>query len=233
MTSAAVASEPPRILVVEDQGDLAEALALNLEHLGYAVECVRDGRHALMAARARAPHLVLLDLGLPRLDGFGVLAQLRADGIWCPVLILTARSAAADKVEGFRLGADDYVTKPFTLEELLGRVRALLRRATQDPPPPTGETRRESPTTAVESAPHTGALPDVIGYTDEELVTRFGLTLRQAKVTRLLGEGFTNAEIATKLEMSYYTARNHTEQVLAKLGVSSRAAVGALLYGQG
>jgi len=227
VTTAAVASEPLRILVVEDQDDLAEALALNLEHLGYAVECVRDGRHALMAARARAPHLVLLDLGLPRLDGFGVLEQLRADGIWCPVLILSARSAAADKVEGFRLGADDYVTKPFTLAELLSRVRALLRRANQAPPPPADAARRGGPTTAAEPAPPGGALPDVIGYTDEELVARFGLTLRQATVTRLLAQGLTNPEIAEVLAISRLTVRNHVEQVLGKVGVSSRGRVAA------
>ena len=227
--TAAVPSEPLRILLVEDQHELAEALALNLEHLGYAVECVRDGRHALMAARARAPHLVLLDLGLPRLDGFAVLEQLRADRIWCPVLILTARGGAADKVEGFRLGADDYVTKPFTLDELLGRVRALLRRATQAPPPPTGQARRESPTAAVESVPDGGTLPDVIGYTDEELVARFGLTLRQARVTRLLAQGLTNPEIGEVLAISRLTVRNHVEQVLAKVGVSSRGRVAAAL----
>jgi DNA-binding response OmpR family regulator len=224
---AAVASAALRILVVEDQGDLAEALALNLEHLGYAVECVRDGRHALMAARARTPHLVLLDLGLPRLDGFGVLERMRADGIWCPVLILTARSAAADKIEGFRLGADDYVTKPFTLDELLGRVRALLRRATQDPPPPVGEVRRDGPNAAVDAAPHPDAVPDVIGYTDEELVARFGLTLRQAAITRLLAQGLTNPEIGEVLAISRLTVRNHVEQVLAKVGVSSRGRVAA------
>lgn len=227
MPPTPLASDPLRILLVEDQDDLAEALALNLDHLGYAVECVRDGRHALLAARARPPHLVLLDLGLPRLDGFGVLEQLRAGGIWCPVLILTARSAAADKVEGFRLGADDYVTKPFTLAELLGRVRALLRRATQGPSPVTDGARRADPSAAAEAAlPGTGPA-DVIGYADEELVARFGLTLRQARVTRLLAQGLTNPEIAEVLGISRLTVRNHVEQVLGKVGVSSRGRVAA------
>jgi DNA-binding response OmpR family regulator len=201
-------SQQPRVLVVEDHDDLAEALALNLAHAGYAVECARDGRHALMTVHARVPDLVLLDLNLPRLDGFAVLERLRAGGIWCPVLILSARGAPDDKVEGFRLGADDYLTKPFTLAELLGRVRALLRRSGALP------------------APAAGAR-DVIGYTDEELVARFGLTGRQAEVTRMLAQGLTNPEIAEALAISRLTARNHVEQVLAKVGVASRGRVAA------
>ena len=208
-------AEQPRILVVEDHDDLAEALALNLAHAGYAVECARDGRHALLTVRARVPDLVLLDLNLPRLDGFAVLERLRADGIWCPVLILSARGAPDDKVEGFRLGADDYLTKPFTLAELLGRVRALLRRAGGTP----------APLASVAAAP--AAPRDVIGYTDQELVARFGLTGRQAEVTRMLARGLTNPEIAEALAISRLTARNHVEQVLAKVGVTSRGRVAA------
>ncbi len=202
-----------RILVVEDQSDLAEALALNLGHAGYAVACARDGRHALECLRAGAPDLVLLDVGLPHLDGFAVLEQLRADGVWCPVLILSARGAPDDKVEGFRLGADDYVTKPFTLAELLSRVRALLRRAA-----PAAPAQPAAP--APPPAP-----PDIIGYTDEELVRRFGLTPRQATVARMLARGLTNPEIAAVLAISPITARNHVEQVLAKVGVSTRGRV--------
>jgi len=90
---------------------------------------VHDGAEGLARARTTAPSLVILDLGLPGLDGYRVLSSLRADGNDVPVLILTARSEEADKVRGFRYGADDYVTKPFGLLELLGRVNALLRRA--------------------------------------------------------------------------------------------------------
>jgi DNA-binding response OmpR family regulator len=214
-------SQQPRVLVVEDHDDLAEALALNLAHAGYAVECARDGRHALMTVHARVPDLVLLDLNLPRLDGFAVLERLRAGGIWCPVLILSARGAPDDKVEGFRLGADDYLTKPFTLAELLGRVRALLRRSGALPAPAGANAAApDAP------APAAGAR-DVIGYTDEELVARFGLTGRQAEVTRMLAQGLTNPEIAEALAISRLTARNHVEQVLAKVGVASRGRVAA------
>ena len=119
----------PRILVVEDNANLALGLRNNLEIEGFEVEVARDGVAALETARAAHFDLVILDLMLPRLDGYRVLEVLRAEGRGMPVLILTARGEEAEKVLGFRLGADDYVTKPFGLMELLARVRAHLRRA--------------------------------------------------------------------------------------------------------
>ena len=119
-----------RILVVEDNPDLAFGLRNNLEIEGYAVDVAEDGTRGLEMALGTAPDLVLLDLMLPGLDGFRVLQGLRQGGSRVPVLILTARGDEADKVRGLRLGADDYVTKPFGLLELLARVEALLRRAT-------------------------------------------------------------------------------------------------------
>jgi DNA-binding response OmpR family regulator len=116
-------------LIVEDHRDLAQGLANNLEIEGYAVDVVHDGAEGLERARMSDPSLIILDLALPGLDGYRVLSALRAEGNDVPVLILTARSEEADKVRGFRYGADDYVTKPFGLLELLGRVHALLRRA--------------------------------------------------------------------------------------------------------
>ena len=117
-----------RILIIEDNVDLAQGLANNLEIEGFTVDVVHDGAEGLDRARQVAPSLVILDLALPSLDGYRVLSALRVDGNDVPVLILTARSDEADKVRGFRYGADDYVTKPFGLLELLGRVYALLRR---------------------------------------------------------------------------------------------------------
>ncbi len=206
-----------RILVVEDTLEIAEGLQRTLEYDGYEVSLATKAAHALAVATSDKPELIVLDLGLPDRDGYHVLQQLRERGVQTPVLILSARREEEDKLQGFRLGADDYVTKPFSILELMARISALLRRAR--PAAPAAEGAAE--------APRPTALPD------EALRERFNLTARQIEVARLLGEGFTNAEIAAKLEMSYYTARNHTEQVLAKLGVSSRAAVGALLYGQG
>lgn len=118
-----------RILIIEDNPDLAYGLRNNLEIEGYAVEVAEDGPGGLERARALRPDLVILDLMLPRLSGYHVLREMREEGLGMPVLILTARGEEADKVRGFRLGADDYVTKPFGLLELLARVQALLRRA--------------------------------------------------------------------------------------------------------
>ena len=122
-----------RVVVVEDNPDLAFGLRNNLEIEGYEVEVAPDGPAGLAAVRASDPDLVLLDLMLPGLDGFRVLKTLRDEGRQMPVLILTARGEEADKVRGLHLGADDYVTKPFGVLELLARVRALLRRAAREP----------------------------------------------------------------------------------------------------
>ncbi len=122
-----------RVLVVEDNADLAFGLQNNLELEGYEVEVASDGRAGLVAARARRPDLVVLDLMLPGLDGFRVLKALREDARPPLILVLTARAEEADKVRGLRMGADDYVTKPFGLLELLARVLALLRRAQPGP----------------------------------------------------------------------------------------------------
>jgi DNA-binding response OmpR family regulator len=117
-----------RILVVEDNESLAFGLRNNLEIEGYDVAVEGDGAEGLAAARSNPPDLIVLDLMLPGLDGFRFLRQLREDDTHTPVLVLTARGEEADKVRGLKLGADDYVTKPFGVMELLARVEALLRR---------------------------------------------------------------------------------------------------------
>ncbi len=117
-----------RILVVEDDPDLAFGLEFNLRHEGYDVALAADGPSGLAAATDRVPDLVVLDVMLPGLDGFGVLERLRAAGLDTPVLMLTARAEESDKVRGLRSGADDYLTKPFGVMELVARVEALIRR---------------------------------------------------------------------------------------------------------
>ena len=124
-----------RILIVEDNADLATGLKTNLELEGYDVSIAGDGVKGLSQARAVHPDLIMLDLMLPKLDGYRLLRLLRQDGFGGPVLVLTARGDEADKVRGFRWGADDYVTKPFSLMELLARVEALLRRSAASPMP--------------------------------------------------------------------------------------------------
>ncbi len=118
-----------RIVVVEDNADLAYGLRNNLEIEGYQVEWAADGLEGLRLAREHDPDLIILDLMLPELDGLRVLKTLRSEGRDVPVLILTAKGGEPDKVVGFRLGADDYVTKPFGVLELLARVAAILRRS--------------------------------------------------------------------------------------------------------
>jgi DNA-binding response OmpR family regulator len=117
-----------RILLIEDNADLAFGLRNNLEIEGYEVAVSDDGAAGLERARRSRPDLVILDLMLPKLDGFRVLKAIREEGLAMPVLILTARGEETDKVRGLRLGADDYVTKPFGVLEILARVEALLRR---------------------------------------------------------------------------------------------------------
>ena len=125
--------------MVEDNPDLAFGLRNNLEIEGYEVVVAADGPSGLEEARTCRPDLVVLDLMLPGLDGFRVLRALREDGSRVPVLLLTARGDESDKVRGLRLGADDYVTKPFGVLELLARVEALLRRTAAGGPAAAGQ----------------------------------------------------------------------------------------------
>jgi DNA-binding response OmpR family regulator len=118
-----------RVLIVEDNRDLAYGLRNNLEIEGYQVDVADDGAAGLARAKETRPDLVVLDLMLPRMDGFRVLRALRDDALTMPVLVLTARGEESDKVRALKLGADDYLTKPFGLLELLARVEALLRRS--------------------------------------------------------------------------------------------------------
>jgi two-component system, OmpR family, KDP operon response regulator KdpE len=117
-----------RVLIVDDDRQLLRALAINLRARQYDVETAADGKSALVAAGRRPPDLVILDLGLPDLNGVEVVAGLRG---WCsaPIIVLSARDTQADKVAALDAGADDYVTKPFGMDELLARIRAALRRA--------------------------------------------------------------------------------------------------------
>jgi two-component system, OmpR family, response regulator len=126
-----VSREPSgaRVLVVDDEDNITFLLRSALQHFGFAVDVAADGRSALSAVRGDPPDLILLDVMLPELDGFEVLRRLRAEGIDTPVLFLTARDSEDETVRGLTLGGDDYVTKPFSLEVVLARVQALLRRA--------------------------------------------------------------------------------------------------------
>lgn len=115
-------------MVVEDDRSIADFVEPELGRLGFRVRCAYDGPSGLEEARRFEPELIILDIMLPKLDGVGVLKELRNQGVQIPVIMLTARDATIDKVHSLNLGADDYLTKPFEMEELLARIRALLRR---------------------------------------------------------------------------------------------------------
>ena len=121
---------PPeaRLLVVDDEPNIRELLATSLRFAGFEVHAAADGAAALRLAREVEPDLVVLDVMLPDMDGFTVTRRLREKGQHVPVLFLTARDDTADKVQGLTVGGDDYVTKPFSLEEVVARIRAVLRR---------------------------------------------------------------------------------------------------------
>src|SRR5512143_1290138 len=127
-------SDGRSVLVIEDDPAIAMGLRINLEKEGYVVRVESDGDVGLDAARTDRPDLLILDVMLPNMNGFEVLQTLRREGFAMPVIVLSARTGEMDKVTGLELGAEDYVAKPFSLAELLARVRAALRRGHAAPP---------------------------------------------------------------------------------------------------
>jgi len=123
----------PKVLIVEDDAAMATALSDGFKYEGYEIVLARDGEAGLAAARAGAPDVIVLDVMLPRMSGLDVCKRLRSEGSNVPIMMLTARGQEIDKVLGLKLGADDYVTKPFGFMELIARVEALLRRTSGSP----------------------------------------------------------------------------------------------------
>jgi two-component system OmpR family response regulator len=128
MTRDDAGTAEARLLVVDDEPNIVELLSASLRYAGFEIGVARSGTEALKVAREFRPDLVVLDVMMPGMDGFDVARRLRAEGMHVPVLFLTARDSTEDKVSGLTLGGDDYVTKPFSLEELIARIRAVLRR---------------------------------------------------------------------------------------------------------
>ena len=120
-----------RILIVEDDAQIASFVVKGLKQAGYAVDHVADGEEGLYMAQVNPYDALIIDLMLPKLDGFALIETLRSRGVGIPVLVLSARSSLDDRLRGFRAGTDDYLTKPFSFDELLARLQALLRRATR------------------------------------------------------------------------------------------------------
>ena len=125
---ASALDSPTRVLVVDDEEYITDLLSTGLRFLGFEVSVARDGMSAVAKAVDERPDVMLLDVAIPGFDGFEVCRRLRNDGVQVPIIFLTARVAAEDKVGGLRLGADDYVTKPFGLQEVVARIEAVLRR---------------------------------------------------------------------------------------------------------
>ena len=117
-----------RVLVVDDEPNITELVSLGLRYEGFDVSSAHDGRGALRAVRELKPELVILDIAMPDIDGLEVVRRMRAENMWMPVIFLTARDATEDKVAGLTVGGDDYIAKPFSLDELIARVRAMIRR---------------------------------------------------------------------------------------------------------
>jgi len=127
-TETTPAQAEARLLVVDDEPSIRELLTASLKFAGFDVQSAADGNEALRLAETHKPDLVVLDVMLPDLDGFAVTRRLRERGREMPVLFLTARDDTSDKIAGLTVGGDDYVTKPFSLEEVVARIRAILRR---------------------------------------------------------------------------------------------------------
>jgi len=134
MSFMPTAQKEASLLVVEDDPNILELLSASLRFAGFDVATATSGSAAVNAARDKRPDLVVLDVMLPDLDGFEVIRRMRDGGVRTPVVFLTARDATDDKIRGLTLGGDDYVTKPFSLEELTARIRAVLRRSALDRP---------------------------------------------------------------------------------------------------
>jgi two-component system, OmpR family, response regulator len=132
---AILASMLPRLMIAEDDGQLRAVLTRTLSEEGFEVRALATGGELLEVASSTPPDVLVIDIGLPDSDGRDVCQALRSHGVWAPVLFLTARDALVDRLGGFGAGGDDYVSKPFDLEELIARLRALLRRARVDPTP--------------------------------------------------------------------------------------------------
>ena len=177
------------ILIIEDDASISAGLALNLRVEGYVAHVASDGLQGLEQARSLKPTLIILDLSLPKKNGLEILADLRASGDRTPIVILSARDAEADVVAALKLGADDYVSKPFGLAELLARVAAVLRRAPASPsttpvatPPSSVPAPAAAPAVAAAIGGERLTVGDIVIGIDTRVVTRGG---KEVKLTKL------------------------------------------------
>jgi DNA-binding response OmpR family regulator len=223
---------PARILVVEDEARIAEVIQGYLEAQGYTVTWAGAGEEALAAAAARRPDLIVLDLGLPGMPGEEVCRRLRAQSD-VPIIMLTAKDSEEDLVRGLQLGADDYVTKPFSPRELTARVRALLRRAHADAVPQADLLERAGGRLVIDSARRRVTLDgEPVELTESEF------RLLQA-LARFPGRVYTRPELVARLQGMEFepyerTIDAHIKNVRRKLGDDARAPrILLTVYGRG
>jgi DNA-binding response OmpR family regulator len=214
-----------RILVVEDEPAILRGLADNLQFESYEVLTASDGQSGYAALKEHKPDLIILDLMLPKMSGYDVCRKARAEGIVTPILMLTARGEEADRVRGLDLGADDYVSKPFSLPELLARVRALLRR-----------TQR---IVVLDELRFDDVVVDFRKYEARRAGVEVDLTRKEFGMLRLLagraGEVLTRDELLTEVwgQESYPTTRtvdNHILSLRSKLGAEHLVTIHGVGY---
>lgn len=195
---------PRTVLIVDDEKSIVDILKFNLEKTGYETICAYDGKEALSLARDKAPDLMLLDVMLPFVDGFEVCKTLRAEGNDIPIIMITAREEETDKVLGLELGADDYITKPFSVRELLARVKANMRRIAPS------EAAEAAPETTGEDILHFGSIAIDCGrHTVFKAGRDLELTQREFELIRFLaatpGKVVSREELMTEVwQYDYY-----------------------------
>jgi two-component system, OmpR family, phosphate regulon response regulator PhoB len=218
MTTAATKKSPARILVVEDERDIAALIAYHLTKEGYRVRTAEGGQEALASVSAERPDLMLLDLMLPGFSGYEVLQEMkrRPDAAEVPIVVLTARRDEADRVMGLELGADDYVTKPFSPRELVLRVQAVLRRAQAPAVSAGGRTLRAGPILVDLNALRVAINGDELDLTPTEYRLLVTLMERRGRVQTRQQLLETAWEIHARIETR--TVDMHVQRLRSKLG---------------
>jgi DNA-binding NarL/FixJ family response regulator len=216
---------PARLLVVDDEPGLRTALRAYLEDEGFAVTTANDGEEGFEKAQELLPDLVISDVMMPRLDGYGLLKKLRADERLggTPVIFLTAKGMTADRIAGFQAGCDDYIPKPFDPDELVARVRnvvarqqRLLAEAARFADADIGQLSRQI--TEIRSLLATGGAKKA----EAAGAARHDFTPREASVLQLVAEGLMNKEIARRLETSIRNVEKYVSRLFIKTGTASR-----------
>ncbi|MCT0199822.1 response regulator transcription factor [Synechococcus sp. CS-1325] len=214
---------PPRLLLVDDEPGLRNAVQAYLEEEGFAVSTAADGDQGWAAAQELLPDLVISDVMMPRCDGYELLRRLRADERLggTPVIFLTAKGMTADRIEGFQAGVDDYIPKPFDPDELVARVRNVVRRqerllaeAARYADADIGQMARQI--TEIRSLLQLGGGKKAVAPVHHEF------TPREASVLQLVAEGLMNKEIARQLETSIRNVEKYVSRLFIKTGTTSR-----------